>query len=123
MIVDAVAARGVIQNKAVLFKKANDLSGFDGGDFRHHLLLYQLRILKTTGTNSRYCGNVESWSMSSICSRWGRTLMWESGSVSARTPDLVRREAFLRLLALVRCVCGGSRYSQRSRLWPSVELL
>jgi hypothetical protein len=39
-----VAARHVIQDEAVLFKKANDLSRFDSGDFRHHLLLYQLRI-------------------------------------------------------------------------------
>jgi hypothetical protein len=44
MVVDAVAARHVIQDEAVLFKKANDLSRFDSGDFRHHLLLYQLRI-------------------------------------------------------------------------------
>jgi hypothetical protein len=60
MIVDAVAAGGVIQNEAALFKEANDLSRFDRGDFRHHLLLYQLRILKTTCIHSRYCGNVES---------------------------------------------------------------
>ena len=59
MVVDAVAARHVIQNEAVLFKEANDLSRFDRRDFRHHLLLYQLRILKTTGGHSRYCGSVE----------------------------------------------------------------
>jgi len=59
MIVDAVAAGGVIQNEAVLFKEADDLSRFDRRNFRHHLLLYQLRILKTTVGNKGCCGNVE----------------------------------------------------------------
>lgn len=41
---DVMAAGSVVEDKAILFKKANDLARLDGGELRHHLLLYQLRI-------------------------------------------------------------------------------
>jgi hypothetical protein len=44
MVVDVMAAGSVVEDKAILFKKANDLARLDRGELRHHLRLYQLRI-------------------------------------------------------------------------------
>jgi hypothetical protein len=44
MVIDEMAAGRVVEDKAMLFKKANDLAWLDRRELRHHLLLYQLRI-------------------------------------------------------------------------------